>query len=274
VGDREIWVSENQRLKEQLKTLHARVAALESSRWWRLHPRFVMARLLRPFTSSDHTEAGASKVSGAGKEAASEVAERFRSEIVEEGDFSEDWFTVYIPIWDRILGELQGRRARVLEVGSFEGLSACFILWRLPDAQLTCIDTFAGIPVYQAYGIGGPELEERFDHNVALVEASRVRKCVGRSHQVLSDLLAAEEFFDLIYIDASHRALDVLADAALCWQLLAVNGLVIFDDYGVVPAGVEPLEHPTAAIDAFRSLLGDQFEVVNDERQLIVRKRA
>src|SRR5438128_1651323 len=78
---------------------------------------------------------------------------RFREEVLARGDFSEDWFTVHIPAWEPVMRRLEGRTSKILELGSFEGLSACFLLWRLRDAQVTCIDTFAGIPGYHAYGI-------------------------------------------------------------------------------------------------------------------------
>jgi O-methyltransferase len=38
-------VHENQQLQRELRQLRARVQALESSRWWRLHPRFLRQRL-------------------------------------------------------------------------------------------------------------------------------------------------------------------------------------------------------------------------------------
>jgi O-methyltransferase len=38
-------VPENQRLQREVRDLRARLDALESSRWWRLHPRFLMRRL-------------------------------------------------------------------------------------------------------------------------------------------------------------------------------------------------------------------------------------
>ncbi len=37
-------VAVNRRLRKEVKTLRARVAAVEASRWWRLHPRFVFRR--------------------------------------------------------------------------------------------------------------------------------------------------------------------------------------------------------------------------------------
>jgi predicted O-methyltransferase YrrM len=191
--------------------------------------------------------------------------------VVALGSFSEDWFTMHISHWETVLRELQGRTASVLELGSFEGLSACFLLWRLRDAQITCVDTFTGIPEYAAYGISS-QLEDAFDRNVALVDASRVRKLVGETHRVLSELAAEQAQFDLVYVDASHQALDVLADAALSWKLLKEDGIAIFDDYGPLPFGEDPLLYPTPAIDAFLGLVTDRHEVVDDLRQLIVRK--
>lgn len=37
-------VQENQQLQREVRQLQARVQALESSRWWRLHPRFLLQR--------------------------------------------------------------------------------------------------------------------------------------------------------------------------------------------------------------------------------------
>jgi FkbM family methyltransferase len=38
-------VEENRQLRKQLRTLHERVKAFESSRWWRVHPRYLLKRL-------------------------------------------------------------------------------------------------------------------------------------------------------------------------------------------------------------------------------------
>lgn len=37
-------VAENRRLRKEVKALRARVTAVESSRWWKLHPRFALRR--------------------------------------------------------------------------------------------------------------------------------------------------------------------------------------------------------------------------------------
>jgi hypothetical protein len=89
---------------------------------------------------------------------------RFRQEIIERGDFTHDWFTNRIDSLEAVLSPLLGRAARVLEIGSFEGLSTCYFLWRLADARLTCVDTFEGTAGLPSEGREG--LEAAFDRNV------------------------------------------------------------------------------------------------------------
>ena len=151
------------------------------------------------------------------------MAEGFQAEVVARGSFAHDWFTVHSPEWDRLLARFENRGARVLELGSYEGLSACYILWRLPDAHVTCVDTFTG------YWESEP-IEARFDANVALVDASRVRKLVGPTQAVLPELKREDQQYDFVYVDASHERLEILADLALSWPLLVADGLMIVDD--------------------------------------------
>jgi len=197
--------------------------------------------------------------------------ERFRAEIVETGSFVREWFLAKIPVWEQWLTALEEKDAEILEIGSFEGLSACYLLWRLPRARLTCVDTFEG-------NIGDPAevadivLEQRFDANVALVDPSRVTKVVGRSHPALLDLLDSERRFDFVYVDGSHLALDVLVDAALSWRLLAVGGVLVFDDYEWSANGEDGLLVPKGAIDAFLTLLDGRYELLSKGDQVAVRK--
>ena len=187
----------------------------------------------------------------------------FAREVVARGAFEHDWFTVHIPVWDRLLAEFEGRAARLLELGSFEGLSACFLLWRLPDAHLTCIESFDGY-------FATPELEQRFEGNVAVVDASRVRKLPGKTRDMLPRLIEERAAFDFVYVDASHFALDVIVDAALSWQLLVPGGLIVFDDYALDHG--DPLLTPGVAIDAFLQLVESQSERVDAGGQVALRK--
>jgi predicted O-methyltransferase YrrM len=272
--DPNVIVSENRRLASEVNELRQRIAAFESSRWWRLHPRMAWRRIRSRDPSATATRRSSPALEQTARtEVHDGAAREFRDDVVSRGAFSEDWFTPHIPSWEKVLRELEGRGARVLEIGSYEGLSACYLLWRLPDARLTCIDTFTGAHDYSAYGIETRGLEQRFDTNVALVDASRVVKLVGDSRDMLLRLLGEErEPFDVIYVDGSHLALDVIVDAALSWQVLAKGGLLIFDDYGGDTGDPDPLRRVRTAVDAFLALVATHSQLVLRDRQVIVRK--
>lgn len=177
-------------------------------------------------------------------------------------DFTSDWHSMHIPIWQEHLGEFDGRPVRCLEIGSHEGRSAVWIAQHLlshPSATLTCIDPWPN-----------PAAEQRFDTNIAETgRAPQVRKLKVTSWQGLPTLTPG---FDLIYIDGNHEGRHVLEDAILSMRLLKVGGVLIFDDYPYQPVGVA--QPPQPAIDAFLLLWSDCLSVLHREAQVIVRKIA
>jgi predicted O-methyltransferase YrrM len=202
------------------------------------------------------------------------LRDRFRAEVVSRGTFGTDWFLEHVRPWDRMLAEFDARRdLRFLEIGSYEGLSACFLLWRLLErtgGTLVCVDTFAGSVEHE--GVSG--LEERFDANIAEFGWSGlVRKEKGDSRRVLLDLLdeGASASFDFVYVDGSHHTLDVLVDAVLGWRLLAPGGLLVFDDY-LWDTDSDQLGNPRRGIDAFTRLVRDRSRVLSRGSQLVLRK--
>jgi len=185
-------------------------------------------------------------------------------------DFTEDWFSRHIPTWDPILASLKPRK--ILEIGSFEGRSACYLIETcagLPDDEvsITCVDTWEGGREHQQGGMAEAimtEVERRFDHNTRLAlgrASSPVTLCKMKrnSCDALASLMAAgqSQTFDLIYIDGSHEAPDVLSDAVMAFSLLRVGGTMIFDDYvwsDQTPEKRDPSRMPKPAIDAFLNI--------------------
>ncbi len=208
--------------------------------------------------------------------ASDQVRRDFRAQVFKHGRFSSDWFTHNIPHWEAVMRSLEEHEVRILEIGSYEGLSACFALWRLPRATITCVDTFAGSEEHKEDAVHEhpslESLESIFDSNVALVDRERVRKMVGDSRRVLVDLGDASERFDLIYVDGSHMALDVMVDASLAWPLLNPEGVLIFDDYKWDPWKDDPLRTPRPAIDRFLELMDGRYGIEFKGYQVGIRK--
>jgi hypothetical protein len=267
-------LDENARLRRELVRLERRIRAIEASRWLRLHPRLVWRRGVRWVKRG--TDAGARSPTDVAQAADADrehqYVARFRAAVLPRGTFTQTWFLGDAPRWEPILDQLQASRAALLEIGSYEGLSACYLLWRLPEATITCIDTFEGGVEHRGADVDVSELESRFDANVTLVDGSRVRKLVGDSREKLLDLASERARFDLVYVDGSHLALDVIVDAALSWQLLEPGGTLVFDDYGWAELGEDKLLRPGPAVDAFLDLVDGKYELRFHEYQVAIRK--
>ncbi len=183
-------------------------------------------------------------------------------------EFSNRWFQTSKPVWDEIFSTF--RPARILEIGSFEGASACYLITTIgahQPVEIHCIDTWEGGIEHQAGGFVASnmsEVESRFHRNIALAQSRSAHPAPVMFYKNRSDLALAAllsggkaNYFDFIYVDGSHQAPDVLFDAVLSFKLLAINGLLIFDDYNWsenLPQGKDILRCPKPAIDAFVNL--------------------
>jgi predicted O-methyltransferase YrrM len=184
-------------------------------------------------------------------------------------DFTNNWFSANIPIWEKALAGYKGKAdVHYLEVGVFEGRSALWTLENIlthPTARLTCIDLFDG------------PYKERFFANVERSgEAGKVAAIADYSQLALRKLPLNS--FDIIYIDGSHSKDDVLEDAVLSWRLLKEGGIMIFDDYrwaGFYASGTSdaPTDYCKAAIDRFVLTFDRDFEVIHNSYQILLKKR-
>ena len=178
-------------------------------------------------------------------------------------DFTHDWFTMRIPNWMEILEPFEGQpHIHYLEIGVSEGGSALWMLENIlthPTARITGLDTFGDVEIYA-----------RFLSNLELSGLSDKMTIIkGRSQVTLRSL--PFDSFDIIYIDGSHTAPNVLLDAALSWDLLKKGGIMIFDDY-MWEWERPPQERPKIAIESFLRIFKNELEVLHQEYQIIIKK--
>lgn len=187
-------------------------------------------------------------------------------------DYSIDWFSAHIPTWEAVLPRFTPRK--VLEIGSFEGRSTCYLIQRFSQEwplEIHCVDTWEGGIEHGEMRMS--EVERRFDNNIAVARRGArhpvdLRKHKSYSHKALAQLLAAghADSFDVIYVDGSHQAPDVLSDAVLAFHLLRSGGLMIFDDYlwAMDPPGhQDPMKMPKPAVDAFVNIFQRRMVVMS-----------
>jgi len=173
--------------------------------------------------------------------------------------FTQDWFTHNIPVWKRHLQQFAGiPDFQVVEIGSFQGMSACWLLDNIlthPTAKITCIDLY---------------FQETFKGNIAKTGvAEQVIELEGYSQDLLVNLIS--EYYDIAYVDGCHKPTSALQDAILSWRLVKVGGLMIFDDYEFTFLD-SPEQDTKIGIDVFLEMFGSQLEVVHKGYQLIVKK--
>lgn len=186
-----------------------------------------------------------------------------------EYHFSRDMFTDRIDTWTEVMAPFVGKAdLHYVEVGVFEGRSVVWMLENVlthPSARVTAIDIFP------------EDLEQRFRANLALTgRAESVTTLVGPSLELLPTL--EPNSVDIAYVDGSHTADDVLADAILVWRLLRDGGVLVFDDFLWVGRGPEkllpPELRPSLAVAAFLTTHRNTIEVLRNDYQVIVRKVA
>ncbi len=188
--------------------------------------------------------------------------------------FSHDWFSDKIWSWYDILAPYRDSPVNLLELGVFEGRSIVFAAEYLPQSRLVALDHFVlkkGWTSTQGIALA-EDSETSFDFNVSPYR-DRIRKIVMKSWPGLTLLVEEQAKFDIIYLDASHCAPDVLTDATIAWRLLTVGGLLIFDDFLLDlwdwdkgPVGPGVLQ--------FLMTIPDAYEWVHAGWQVVVRKTA
>ncbi len=187
-------------------------------------------------------------------------------------EFTQDWFSHNIQSWIRCLSEFRDKPGiRALEIGVFEGQSTCWLLENIltgVNSSVDCIDTFAG--GMEHVGLDMSTIQSRFESNTAPWR-ERVDLHVGHSAQLLPTLSG---HYDIIYIDGSHTACDVLTDAVLAWRLAGDDAVIIFDDYNWPKYLDQPWLRPQMAIDAFLQCFTGWYKVLEVGYQVAIRKLA
>ncbi|MBZ9766684.1 glycosyltransferase [Mesorhizobium sp. CA6] len=191
-----------------------------------------------------------------------------------DGEFTHDWTSHHLKLWEELLGDKAGTATAVLEIGSFEGRSALFFLQFLPKSRITCVDSFQGSEEHLEPGSKHEsdmaEVERRFDRNLKPF-AGRVEKRKGHSLTILPGLAGEGRLYDVVYVDGDHCATSVYSDARLAWDLLDNDGVMILDDYRWGP-DLPMARRPQAGIEAFLSQVAGEYELLHRGQQIVIRK--
>jgi predicted O-methyltransferase YrrM len=130
---------------------------------------------------------------------------------------------------------------KILEIGSYTGMSLIHMLQQIPNAIGYGVDLWSSYHENNIINTGGIdvfhnmeqlEIEKSFFENRAAAGLEkRMNAIKGDSHEVLTKMLLDHEQFDFIYIDGSHSSIHCYTDCYLAWKLLHKGGIMAIDDY-------------------------------------------
>ena len=174
-----------------------------------------------------------------------------------------NWFEAVMPEFCPAAKRLAGRRRLVyVEIGVFYGHAAKWVMANVATHRHS-----------HGYGIDPYPIDQKRDQaaiddvKTAAVAALKPWEDAWRWTWIFQDSKVALRDWrgpkiDLLYIDGSHYAPDVLQDFVLAWPHLRVGSVVIFDDQGIGKRKWH--RHVPEAIEAVRMAFGDLIGVVND----------
>lgn len=189
---------------------------------------------------------------------------------IDELKISHDWCTGNIPYWNQSFRGSHNLQSNIemLEIGSWEGLSTHYLLNIFEHSKITCVDTWKGADEHQFLEELN-SIENRFDTNLS-PHSHRITKYKGSSFEFFNKIKNTK-LFDLIYVDGSHHANDVVIDAFCSFSILRKNGFIIFDDYlWCYYKNIQ--DNPASAINAFLRINKGRYKIVNVYHQLILQK--
>ena len=149
-----------------------------------------------------------------------------------EHEYTNTWFEVGKNNWEKLFALKKPQK--ILEIGCYEGRATCFIIESCAsfgEVEIHCVDPWLETEKTNYGGGSMSKVEKRFDHNTSISLEKSAGKTKLVKHKAESVIVCSELIckghlgsFDMVYIDGSHTAPDVLTDAIFAFHLLRSGG--------------------------------------------------
>jgi len=165
--------------------------------------------------------------------------------------------------------------SNLLEVGTFVGTGLVEMLNIVPESKAYVIDKWENYHEHDnTLGINTQvnkaEMAESVFYKNTFHLKDRITVMKGNSSDKLLELLMEQISFNFIYIDGSHKCLDVFFDAVIAWKLLKIGGVIAFDDYLFNKNDI--LNSPHDAINYFMETIKDNYILLESNYRLFLKK--
>ena len=134
-------------------------------------------------------------------------------------NFTQDWFSHNLKLFNKFLTQFKDKKVKFLEIGSYEGRSAIWMLENIlsKDSELILVE-----PGYEL--TNNDVLKENIKNFVNC-------KLIEQPFEIASKKLLWEKF-DFVYIDGNHSKYNCYLDCVLGFHMLKYDGILAIDDYG------------------------------------------
>jgi len=168
---------------------------------------------------------------------------------------------------------------KVLEVGTYAGTSLINIVSRIPNSLGFGIDRWEDYNednINILHSIKSNQVEKSFYYNMQVSGLQdRVKGIKGDSAEALLVLIKNNQLFDFIYVDGSHKCLDVHLDLFLSWKLLRKGGVLAIDDYMYHWDKVkeQPYEYPFEGVNDFLKKYEQEYSILSKDYRVFLEKK-
>jgi predicted O-methyltransferase YrrM len=169
--------------------------------------QFFLDRIKHPFVKSRKNE-----------------LKRMHQKYLQTKKTTTDYFSINTYYWNKIINK-NFQEFSFLEIGSWEGNSASYILNNFKTNKVVCVDIWD--KYNDEYTEENLKRFENFKSNLSEFK-ERFHFFKNTSDEYFSN---NNERFDIIYIDGWHEAPQVYKDINNSWDRLNLNGIIICDDY-------------------------------------------
>ena len=170
------------------------------------------------------------------------LSKKMHMEYLKSKNITTDYFSINTFYWKQIL-KIIPRDFKYLEIGSWEGNSALFILTNFNVKNVVCVDIWEDINFKDIQKSNYENYKKNIEEFL-----NKVKTYKGTSD---SFFLNQRENFDVIYIDGSHETDQVYKDIKNSWKVLNNKGVLICDDYFYGDIYKNPNNVPSIAINKF-----------------------
>lgn len=166
----------------------------------------------------------------------------------------------------------ENKNIKVLEIGTYTGISIINILERIPYSIGYVIDLWENyIENNKMIFVKELEVEKSFYENIKKANLeNRINVFKGTSNNILLEMVKNNDIYDLIYLDGSHKLLDAYTDLILSWQILKSGGIMIIDDY--LFNNNEILNSPFEGVNYFLETYKEYYKVLFANYRIFLEK--